>query len=143
MVATDLTRRTILAALAAAPFAGRAQAETDWPTRPVRVMVPYPPAGGADTTARILYGRGAPISASVGGSGQGVERDRAAVARVEIPRHRRRHVGDRGLLGGDAERRRTALDDDAGARGAGSAARGDHKRRRPAGPAQAGAGADQ
>jgi len=26
-----------------------------WPTRPVMVMVPYPPAGGADTTARILY----------------------------------------------------------------------------------------
>jgi tripartite-type tricarboxylate transporter receptor subunit TctC len=57
MAATDLTRRTILSALAAAPFARRAQAETDWPSRPVRVMVPYPPAGGADTTARILYAK--------------------------------------------------------------------------------------
>src|SRR5262245_60305639 len=57
MAATDLTRRTILGALAAAPLAGRARAETDWPTRPVRVMVPYPPAGGADTTARILYAK--------------------------------------------------------------------------------------
>jgi tripartite-type tricarboxylate transporter receptor subunit TctC len=57
MAATDLTRRTLLAALAAAPLAGRAQAETDWPSRPVRVMVPYPPAGGADTTARILYAK--------------------------------------------------------------------------------------
>jgi tripartite-type tricarboxylate transporter receptor subunit TctC len=57
MAATDLTRRTILGALAAAPFARRAQAETDWPSRPVRVMVPYPPAGGADTTARILYAK--------------------------------------------------------------------------------------
>ena len=28
-----------------------------WPTRPVQVMVPYPPAGGADTTARILYAK--------------------------------------------------------------------------------------
>ncbi len=57
MPATDLTRRTILGALAAAPFAHPARAETDWPSRPVRVMVPYPPAGGADTTARILYAK--------------------------------------------------------------------------------------
>jgi tripartite-type tricarboxylate transporter receptor subunit TctC len=57
MAATDLTRRTILGALAAAPFARPANAETDWPSRPVRVMVPYPPAGGADTTARILYAK--------------------------------------------------------------------------------------
>jgi tripartite-type tricarboxylate transporter receptor subunit TctC len=32
-------------------------AQADWPTRPVRVMVPYPPAGGADTTARIVYAK--------------------------------------------------------------------------------------
>jgi tripartite-type tricarboxylate transporter receptor subunit TctC len=57
MAATDLTRRTMLAALAAAPLAGRARAEAEWPGRPVRVMVPYPPAGGADTTARILYNK--------------------------------------------------------------------------------------
>jgi len=57
MAATDLTRRTLLAAMAAAPLARTAQAETDWPSRPVRVMVPYPPAGGADTTARILYAK--------------------------------------------------------------------------------------
>jgi tripartite-type tricarboxylate transporter receptor subunit TctC len=57
MATTDLTRRTLLAALAAAPFARPARAETDWPSRPVRVMVPYPPAGGADTTARILYAK--------------------------------------------------------------------------------------
>jgi tripartite-type tricarboxylate transporter receptor subunit TctC len=57
MARTDLARRTLLAGLAAAPIAGRAQAATDWPTRPVRVMVPYPPAGGADTTARIIYNK--------------------------------------------------------------------------------------
>jgi tripartite-type tricarboxylate transporter receptor subunit TctC len=57
MAATDFTRRTLLAGLAAAPLAGRARAETAWPSRPVRVMVPYPPAGGADTTARILYNK--------------------------------------------------------------------------------------
>ena len=60
-----LTRRKLLAAMAAVPFAGRAAtqalaqtaAQTTWPDRPVRVIVPYPPAGGADTTARILYAR--------------------------------------------------------------------------------------
>jgi tripartite-type tricarboxylate transporter receptor subunit TctC len=43
--------------MAAAPFVGPADAQTGWPDRPVRVIVPYPPAGGADTTARILYAR--------------------------------------------------------------------------------------
>jgi len=62
MARTYITRRTILAGLAAAPLAGRAYAQTTdvqttWPNRPVRVMVPYPPAGGADTTARIIYAR--------------------------------------------------------------------------------------
>jgi tripartite-type tricarboxylate transporter receptor subunit TctC len=51
------TRRTILAGMAAASFAAPASAQADWPTRPVRVMVPYPPAGGADTTARIVYAK--------------------------------------------------------------------------------------
>src|SRR5512135_985354 len=59
MIATKLTRRTLLAGLAAAPFAARAQ--TDWPNRNVRVVVPYPPAGGADTTARILYAKAGDI----------------------------------------------------------------------------------
>src|SRR5580693_913995 len=57
MAGTDLTRRMLLAAIAAAPFVCRANAQTAWPNRPVRVMVPYPPAGGADTTARILYAK--------------------------------------------------------------------------------------
>jgi tripartite-type tricarboxylate transporter receptor subunit TctC len=51
------TRRTVIAGLAAAPFVRVARAEAAWPTRPVRVIVPYPPAGGADTTARILYAK--------------------------------------------------------------------------------------
>ena len=34
---------------------GAASAQADWPTRPVRVIVPYPPAGGADTVSRILF----------------------------------------------------------------------------------------
>ena len=57
MPGTHLTRRLLLAALAATPFAPRAGAQAVWPNRPVRVMVPYPPAGGADTTARIVFAK--------------------------------------------------------------------------------------
>ena len=53
----NLTRRLLLAGLAALPFAPKAGAQAIWPNRPVRVMVPYPPAGGADTTARIVFAR--------------------------------------------------------------------------------------
>ncbi|HEY6753927.1 MAG TPA: tripartite tricarboxylate transporter substrate binding protein [Pseudolabrys sp.] len=53
----NLTRRLVLAGLAAAPLARTAGAQALWPNRPVRVMVPYPPAGGADTTARIVFAR--------------------------------------------------------------------------------------
>src|SRR6185437_9197054 len=54
----QVSRRTLLAGMAAAPFVPSARAGTGaWPTRQVMVMVPYPPAGGADTTARILYAK--------------------------------------------------------------------------------------
>jgi tripartite-type tricarboxylate transporter receptor subunit TctC len=49
------TRRTVIAGLAAAPFVTAARADSSWPARSVRVIVPYPPAGGADTTGRILF----------------------------------------------------------------------------------------
>src|SRR5580704_1537628 len=57
MAGDNLTRRGLLAALAGAAFTGAATAQSAWPDRPVRVMVPYPPAGGADTTARIIYAK--------------------------------------------------------------------------------------
>jgi tripartite-type tricarboxylate transporter receptor subunit TctC len=57
-ITANLTRRKLLAAMAAAPLAGRASAQTTpWPDRPIRVTVPYPPGGGADTTARIVYAK--------------------------------------------------------------------------------------
>ena len=56
-----LTRRTLLAGLAAAPLTGPARAHAEWPNRSMRVIVPYPPAGGADTTARILYAKAGDI----------------------------------------------------------------------------------
>lgn len=58
--AGNLSRRALLVTMATAPLGGRAaaqtsQTQTNWPDRPVRVTVPYPPGGGADTTARIIY----------------------------------------------------------------------------------------
>src|SRR5262245_34754935 len=50
-----LTRRQLLASAAAALVTGGAEAQADWPSKPVRVIVPYPPAGGADTVSRILF----------------------------------------------------------------------------------------
>lgn len=53
-----LTRRDLLVGSAAMIAATKgAAAQAAYPSRPVRVIVPYPPAGGADTTARILFGK--------------------------------------------------------------------------------------
>jgi tripartite-type tricarboxylate transporter receptor subunit TctC len=53
------SRRQVLKASAGAMSllmgANTAVAQTEWPTRPVRVIVPYPPGGGADTVSRILF----------------------------------------------------------------------------------------
>jgi tripartite-type tricarboxylate transporter receptor subunit TctC len=57
MSSKQVSRRALLAAIAAAPLVRSARAQDAWPNRPVSVMVPYPPAGGADTTARILYAK--------------------------------------------------------------------------------------
>src|SRR3979409_1679227 len=57
MSSSKVSRRALLAGIAAAPFVRGASAQGAWPSRTVRVMVPYPPAGGADTTARILYNK--------------------------------------------------------------------------------------
>jgi tripartite-type tricarboxylate transporter receptor subunit TctC len=55
----SISRRALLSGLAVVPLIRprAAHAQAGWPARPVRVMVPYPPAGGADTTARIVYAR--------------------------------------------------------------------------------------
>ena len=54
-----LTRRQVLAASSGAlplAIAGSfASAQAAYPTRPVKVVIPYPPAGGADTVGRILF----------------------------------------------------------------------------------------
>lgn len=50
-----VARRTILAGALATPLVAQAQAA--WPQRPVRVIIPWPPGGGADTVGRILFAR--------------------------------------------------------------------------------------
>ena len=63
-----LTRRRLLRGLATVAVmplgAGmdRVSAQAEWPARPVKVIVPYPPAGGADTVSRILFARGPAIA---------------------------------------------------------------------------------
>ena len=47
------TRRSALLGTGAAILAGRASAQT-FPSRQIRIVVPYSPGGGADTTARLL-----------------------------------------------------------------------------------------
>ncbi len=51
------TRRGLLGGFAAIGTSLAAPAiALSWPSRPVRMIVPYPPGGGADTTARLLAG---------------------------------------------------------------------------------------
>jgi tripartite-type tricarboxylate transporter receptor subunit TctC len=48
-----MNRSTFLAALAATFVAGAASAQTDWPTKPVTMVVPYPAGGLNDAVARV------------------------------------------------------------------------------------------
>lgn len=47
-------RRTLLAALATMAAIPAAQAQATWPTRPVKLLVGFPPGGGIDFTARAV-----------------------------------------------------------------------------------------
>ena len=46
--------RWVEAALVSSLLAGQALGQTDYPSRPVRIVVPSPPAGGTDIVARVL-----------------------------------------------------------------------------------------
>ena len=49
----NVVRRTLALMLAACALAGPAIGQ-DYPTKPLRILVPYPPGGASDVTARIL-----------------------------------------------------------------------------------------
>ena len=48
-----ITRRSALLGAAVLAVQGRASAQ-NYPSKPIRIVVPYPPGGGADTTARLI-----------------------------------------------------------------------------------------
>ena len=48
------TRRTALLMTMAAPFGASRAIAADYPTKPLKLIVPYAPGGGADAVARIL-----------------------------------------------------------------------------------------
>ncbi|HYR67267.1 MAG TPA: tripartite tricarboxylate transporter substrate binding protein, partial [Reyranella sp.] len=45
-------RRTVLAGALALPFVARA--ETAWPTKPIRIVVPFNPGGAIDALVRVI-----------------------------------------------------------------------------------------
>ncbi len=53
---THPTRRALLA-LAAAPLAAPALAQGDFPNRPLKMVIPFPPGGGSDILGRLLAQR--------------------------------------------------------------------------------------
>jgi tripartite-type tricarboxylate transporter receptor subunit TctC len=51
------TRRRLAAAAALAPFATGPRAQEAWPTKPVRIVVPFAPGGGGDAVVRAIADR--------------------------------------------------------------------------------------
>jgi tripartite-type tricarboxylate transporter receptor subunit TctC len=49
-----MSKRIVAAACGAMFWIAAAHAQTDWPTKPVRIIVPSSPGGGTDTVARLL-----------------------------------------------------------------------------------------
>ena len=61
--ARDINRRILIAAGLSAAAAHSAWAQTAWPTKPIRIVVNFPPGGAADQLARTIA---APLQESLG-----------------------------------------------------------------------------
>ena len=47
---TKLRKASLIASVAIAASVGAATAQADFPTKPIKIIVPYNPGGGTDTT---------------------------------------------------------------------------------------------
>lgn len=94
----SLSKRNLLASTLAAslssllvPTAAFSQGPTDWPTKPVKMLVPFPPGGGVDNVARVIAQRvseqiGQPVVIENQGGGGGTIAS-AMVARAPADGH--------------------------------------------------------
>ena len=84
-----LTRRHLIGTLAAAGALPLARAADDYPSKPVKLIVPFPPGGGGDILARLVMTRvarelGQPLVVeNVGGAGGNVGAANAARAAAD------------------------------------------------------------
>lgn len=53
-MATYATRREVLAGVASLAAVGSAHAQSDFPARPISILVPFPPGGTSDVVTRLL-----------------------------------------------------------------------------------------
>ncbi len=51
---TVWNRRSVMLAMAMAAMGGAAQAQDSWPSKPITLIVPFPPGGPTDMVARVL-----------------------------------------------------------------------------------------
>jgi tripartite-type tricarboxylate transporter receptor subunit TctC len=58
-----IARRQLLGMTAGFAFAGSAAAQAPWPSRPVKLIVTFPPGGASDAAARVVAG---PLSDKLG-----------------------------------------------------------------------------